>query len=122
MKDFEFTKFKEIDALKNQYQEIGKKLEEEISNLKRERSNLNVKAIGENLEKWCDNEFNATNLVANNNIVWMKDNEVVSGTKADFIYKVYADESHNENNILTSAILEMKSEDPQSTNRQVNKI
>lgn len=98
-------------------------LEEELSNLKRQKSSLNVKLIGEDLEIWCDNEFNASNLVLNDNVEWFKDNKVTDKTKADFIYKVYASNEKLDNELLTSAILEMKSEDPLSNNKQdVNAI
>src|SRR5690554_7837099 len=93
-------------------------LEDELANLRRERSSLTVKRIGEDLETWCDNEFNNQALAGFNNVTWQKDNDVIKGTKADFIYKVYASEEKLENELLTSVILEMKSEDPLAPNKQ----
>lgn len=111
-------KEKEIIEVKSEYEESIRKLNEEIAQLKRERSTLNVKRIGEDLEIWCDNEFNSQNLVGLPNVTWQKDNEVIKGSKADFIYKVYASEEKLENELLTSVVLEMKSEDPNSVNKQ----
>ncbi|HHX78166.1 MAG TPA: DUF2130 domain-containing protein, partial [Acholeplasmataceae bacterium] len=93
-------------------------LEKTIDTLKRDRSSLNVKTIGESLEIWCDNEMQAHNLVMPKNILWQKDNEVVKGGKADFIYKVYATDARLEDELLTSVILEMKSEDPLAKSKQ----
>ena len=50
-----------------------------------------LKNIGEDLETWCDNEYHNQAIAGLDNVSWEKDNEVVGGTKADFIYKVYAD-------------------------------
>lgn len=93
-------------------------LKKRIEDLIRSRSSLSVKAIGEKLEVWCDNEFINNSLVQADNIVWHKDNKLVGGTKADFIYKVYATNEKIESQLLTSAILEMKSEDITSLNKQ----
>ena len=89
--------------------------------LKREKSALNVKNIGEDLEKFCDNEI--SNYMQNGlfNCKWYKDNKVikeegdVKGSKADFIFEIYSDETHSE--LLTSVCLEMKDENPDSVNR-----
>lgn len=99
-------------TIEKTFEEKITELNKAIDNLKRDRSSLTVKDIGESLETWCDNEFNANNLVLPQNITWQKDNEVVKGGKADFVYKVYANSNRLEDELLTSAILEMKSEDP----------
>lgn len=115
----DLLKENEIQKVKNVYEEQIRELENDIARLQRERSSLNVKTIGENLELWCDNEFQNQVLAGLSNVTWEKDNEVVKGHKADFIYKVYASEEKKENELLTSVILEMKSEDPLSENKQV---
>lgn len=116
--NYNLEKQNEKLIIEKQFSEKVNELEKTIDDLNRSRSSLSVKAIGENLETWCDNEFNANNLIQANNIVWYKDNEVVDRTKADFIYKVYATDEKIESQLLTSAILEMKSEDKTSTNKQ----
>ena len=120
-KDLQLKLINQEKELKEHFEEIIRKQESQIEKLTYERASLNVKTQGENLEKWCDNEFNAHNLIQNNNIVWEKANEVIKGSKPDFIYKVYATEEKLESQLLASAVLEMKAEDPTSTNRQTNK-
>lgn len=114
---------KNLLVLTEVHNEERRVFEEEISNLKRARTSLSVKNIGEDLETWCDNEYHNQAIAGLDNVSWEKDNEVVGGTKADFIYKVYADNTKSDGVLLTSAILEMKSEDPNSTNTQdINRI
>ncbi|QTX02839.1 hypothetical protein LFWB_2690 [Candidatus Phytoplasma luffae] len=125
---------KQIQLLTQQYENQIKDLhhKNEISLLKkkqqldfiqRERSNYNTKLIGENLEKWCDNEIQNQLLIADD-ISWYKDNEEINKTKGDFIYKLYYDKQHNKEQILTSALLEMKTEiktnTPNNNNKQKN--
>lgn len=113
----------QVFELTKKYDEEKRALEIEVDNLKRARSSLSVKMIGEDLEAWSDNEYREQNLVGLDNVTWQKDNEVVKGGKADFIYKVYANAEKNEEELLTSVILEMKSEDPTSTSTQdVNRM
>ena len=102
------------------------KREAEIRKLVHEKSALSVKKIGERLELWCNEEYAAYAQSGFVNCTWEKDNDSkkedgdVKGSKADFIFKVYADSEFNDNNLLTSVILEMKSEAPDSVNKKKN--
>ena len=102
------------------------KKDQEIRKLVHEKSALSVKKIGERLELWCNEEYAAYAQTGFVNCTWEKDNDSKKedgeqkGTKADFIFKVYANETFDENNLLTSAILEMKSEAPDSVNKKKN--
>lgn len=102
------------------------KKEQEIRKLVHEKSALSVKKIGERLELWCNEEYAAYAQSGFVNCTWEKDNASlkedgdVKGTKADFIFKVYADSEYTESNLLTSVILEMKSEAPDSVNKKKN--
>ncbi|KAB8121870.1 DUF2130 domain-containing protein ['Cynodon dactylon' phytoplasma] len=106
---------KEIEIQKLIYENEKKRIKleneknQEILKLKLKRSSFNNKIIGENLEKWCDNEIQNQMLILND-ISWQKDNKIIKGSKADFIFKVYRNNNKIENEILTSAILEMKTE------------
>lgn len=84
-------------------------LKNEITKLTLTRSNFNIKLIGENLEKWCNNEIQNQILIMDD-VSWHKDNEIIKGTKGDFIYKLHFNENKKENEILTSALLEIKTE------------
>ncbi len=102
------------------------KREAEIRKLVHEKSALSVKKIGERLELWCNEEYAAYAQSGFVNCTWEKDNDSkkedgdVKGSKADFIFKVYADSEFNDNNLLASVILEMKSEAPDSVNKKKN--
>ena len=98
----------------------------EINELKRERSLRSVKVQGENLELWCNNEVLSYMQNGLKNCTWEKDNLVVKeegenkGSKADFIFKVYSDETHSDETPLASVCMDMKSEDPNSTIKKKN--
>ena len=91
-----------------------------VNQLQNQKSSLNVKMIGENLETICNNEMESYMQNGFFNCTWVKDNTVVKdegetkGSKADYIFKVYATEEHNENELLASVCLDMKDENPDS--------
>ncbi|MDD2493239.1 MAG: DUF2130 domain-containing protein, partial [Bacilli bacterium] len=113
-----------ILAVNQKEKELQKELndqKEEISNLRLTKSLLSVKKIGEELENWCNNEYISYSQSGFYTSSWEKDNVSIKeegefrGTKADYIFKVYATEAKLENELLTSVVCEMKSEDPNST-------
>ena len=123
----------ELEALKKQQEEAlnakDKEIEidkEEISRLNNIKSSLSVKMIGEDLESWCDTEMLSYQQAGLTNCTWDKDNKVVKeegekkGSKADYIYKVYASNEHKPEELLASVCLDMKDEDPNSKNKQTN--
>lgn len=100
--------------------------ENEYNMLQRQRAALNVKQTGEDLEAWCDNEMISYMQNGLFNCTWNKDNIVtkdedeIKGSKADYIFKVYASDSHLEDELLTSVCLDMKDENPDSVNKKKN--
>ena len=125
----EIAKEKELSDLKvklsDDFSEKEKKYLEKISALERLKSSLNVKNIGEDLESWCDREVASYMQNGFTNCTWEKDNRVIKdddetrGSKADFIFKIYADDTHQE--LLTSICMDMKDENPDSKNKKTNK-
>lgn len=121
----------EIDKVTSKFNEEKDKLkrdyDEKIAKLTRDKSVLNSKNIGEDLEVWCDREIRQYMQNGFLNCSWEKDNTVIKnegenkGSKADFIFKIYADEEKTDANFLTSVCLEMKDENPESTNKKTNK-
>ena len=113
-----------VHDLELEYIEKLHEKENEIVRLKNDRTSLHGKMIGEDLEKWCNNEYNAyaqtgfTYCTWNKDTISVKDEGEAKGTKADYIFRVYNDESHKYE--LTSVALEMKSEDPLSKNTKSN--
>ncbi|MEZ0180497.1 DUF2130 domain-containing protein ['Camptotheca acuminata' phytoplasma] len=99
----------EIQKQKNIFDTQIRDKEEEIKKLKRERFD-NIKLLGEELEKWCNNEVEQHQMFILDYVDWFKDNKEEQGHKGDYIYKVYLNENKLETEILTSAMLEMKTE------------
>ena len=76
------------------------KLLDSYNSLRMEKSSHNVKRLGEGLEKWCNDEYQQYSLSGFNHCLWLKDNAAVrddgtrgaGGTKADYIFGVFAND------------------------------
>ena len=127
-KESEITslKDKEIGTLKEEYENKIKEKDEMINLLQRQKASLNIKQTGEDLESWCNNEVISYMQNGLLNCKWIKDNEVIKdegeskGSKADYIFKIYAGEDKNEEDLLTSICMDMKDENPDSVNKKSN--
>ena len=103
-----------------------KEKDDRINEILRQKASLNVKQTGEDLESWCNNEVNGYMQNGLFNCTWTKDNLVVKddgenkGSKADYIFKVFASEEHLDNELLASVCLDMKDENPDSVNKKSN--
>ena len=112
--------------LANVYKTKLHEKEVEIDNLRREKARLNVKQIGEDLETWCNNQVLSYMQNGFKNCTWIKDNQVIrnedeaKGSKADYIFKIYASDIKKDEELLTSICLDMKSENPDSVNKKKN--
>ncbi len=115
---------KTIQELKDKLHES----EEKYSALQRQKGALNIKQTGEDLEAWCNKEAESYMQNGLDNCTWEKDNVVVrndsedKGSKADYIFKVYADQETigQEKSLLASVCMDMKDENPDSTNKKTN--
>ncbi|MGI6787673.1 MAG: DUF2130 domain-containing protein [Acholeplasmataceae bacterium] len=106
----------EKDKLK---EEIAEHLSE-VNKLRLSKDLLNVKMLGENLEKWCEQEFLSSTLNLLPNISFDKDTK--EGNKADFIFRIYLiGAEKTESNELASVTLEMKSESTVAKTKTKNK-
>lgn len=90
--------------------------EREIERIQDMRARLSTKMVGESLERHCEAEFNRLRPTAFPKAYFEKDNEVVGGTKGDFVFRDF-DEDGNE---YISIMFEMKNESETSTNRKTN--
>ena len=90
--------------------------DDEIERLRSQRSRLSVKLIGETLEQHCEMEFNRVRMMAFPNAEFHKDNDVVDGTKGDYVFRE-TDPSGVE---VVSIMFDMKNEDDNSVNRKKN--
>ena len=100
--------------------------ENELNQLKMAKSNLQVKVLGEELERWCNSEYEAFALSGFEDCRWYKDNKAVKdapdqkGTKADYIFEVYANENRLARDLLLSVVCEMKNESPDTKTKTKN--
>ena len=90
--------------------------EREIERIQDMRARLSTKMLGETLEQHCEIEFNRLRPTAFPRAYFEKDNEVVEGTKGDFVFRDF-DEEGNE---IVSIMFEMKNEADDSTHRKTN--
>ena len=111
---------KEFGKEKEELQKVISEQESDLNKLRLSKDSLNVKMLGENLEKWCEQEFVSSTLSMLPNVSFYKDTK--GETKADFIFKVYlSGEEKTEFNELASVTLEMKSEHTVSKTKTKNK-
>ena len=121
-KELEEKHNSELAKLKQELEETQTK----YSQLSLTKSFQNVKTLGEELEKWCTQEYENAAIAGFNNCTWQKDNDVIKengenkGTKADFIFKVFSDTPSKCAYPISSVCLEMKNESNVSTSRKKN--
>ena len=87
--------------------------EDEIERLRSQRARLTTKLIGETLEQHCEMEFNRWRSLGFRNAEFHKDNEVVAGSKGDYIFR----ETGPDGVEVVSIMFEMKSEEDASAER-----
>ncbi len=90
--------------------------DEEIARVKDMKARLSTKMVGESLEQHCEIEFNKLRATAFPRAYFEKDNEVVDGTKGDYVFREL-DEDGTE---VISIMFEMKNESDESTHRHKN--
>ena len=90
--------------------------EREILRIQDMKAQLSTKMLGESLEQHCEIESNRLRPTAFPHAYFEKDNEVIEGTKGDFVFRDF-DEEGNE---IISIMFEMKNEADDSVNRKTN--
>lgn len=133
LKEAELKHQKEVESLKENFNsqlafkdETIREKEDAFLALQRQKAMLNVKQTGEDLESWCNNEVRSYMQNGLTNCSWTKDNDVVcdegedKGSKADYIFKVYANSHLKDSELLASVCLDMKDENPDSKNKKTN--
>ncbi len=90
--------------------------QDEIDRLRDQRVRLTTKLIGESLEQHCEMEFNRWRATAFQNVEFHKDNEVIGGSKGDYVYR-----EDDENGVeVLSIMFEMKTEEETTTHHHKN--
>ncbi|MCR5566473.1 MAG: DUF2130 domain-containing protein [Clostridiales bacterium] len=93
------------DLLDEHKRELADK-DAEIERLQNYKLKQSTKMIGESLEIYCKNEFDAVRMMAFRNAYFEKDNDDKEGSKADFVYREEAEDGTP----LLSITFEMKNE------------
>lgn len=125
-KNHDLTLEAKLNKQKLELDEELRSLENELNALKLQKSVLNVKVMGEELEAWCDREYQSHAVGGFDNCRWLKDNIVLrdegddKGTKADYIFRVYANEERKEKDELVAVCCEIKSESPTAIHKKSN--
>ena len=92
--------------------------EDEIERLRNQRARLSTKLVGETLEQHCEMEFNRWRSLGFRDAEFHKDNEVVGGSKGDYVFR----ETTPDDVEVVSIMFEMKNEEDGSSsgNRHKN--
>ncbi len=106
----------EILRLKQEQNTLLKQKDEQIEFYKNLKAQTSVKLLGETLEQHCLNSFNAIRAQSYPRAYFEKDNEVVEGSKGDFVFKNY-DEFKTE---YISIEFEMKNESDVTATKHKN--
>ena len=103
-------------SLKDSYEGRLKDKDEQIAYYKDFKARQSTKMIGESLEQHCLTEFNRVrNLFSN--CTFEKDNDARTGSKGDFIFRCFVDDSDEE---LVSIMFEMKNEADKTATKHKN--
>ena len=96
--------------------EIIRMKDEEIALRKEMKIKLSTKMVGETLEQHCENQFNTLRATAFPNAYFEKDNDVVEGSKGDYVYREL-----DENGVeIISIMFEMKNENDETKTKKKN--
>ena len=88
-----------------------------LERLRNQRARLTTKLIGETLEQHCEMEFNRWRSLGFRGAEFHKDNEVVDGSKGDYIFRELTPDGVE----VVSIMFEMKSEEDASAARSRHK-
>lgn len=97
--------------------ELIKYKDEEIARVKEMKARLSTKMVGESLERHCDTEFNKIRATAFPHAYFEKDNDVVDGTKGDFVFRETDPATGEE---VVSIMFEMKNENDETRTKHKN--
>ncbi len=101
--------------LKDQYEAAIRLKDEEIERIKDFKSKLSTKALGESLEKYCENQFNAIRTAAFPGAYFEKDNDARTGSKGDYIFRECVEGCE-----ILSIMFDMKTEADETSSKHKN--
>lgn len=107
----------EVKQLQEQHELEKKMLEREVDFYKDLKTLMSTKMLGETLEQHCALEFEQKLRAFYPNAYFEKDNDVVGGTKGDFVFRDYAEDGTLE---YISIMFEMKNESDTTSTKHRN--
>ncbi len=108
-------KEQELSSLRTQMTEQLKALQEQVAYYKDMKLRLSTKMVGETLEQHCATEFARIRPLFPN-AYFEKDNEVIEGTKGDFVFRDKSDDGVE----YISIMFEMKNENDETATKHKN--
>lgn len=123
----ELDKTKYNGELKEALDKLDKSKQTEIDNLKAQldkatdyKLKMNVKDLGEDLEQYCENKFNAIRANTYPNAYFEKDSDTkVNNEKGDYIFRDYVGEGEEKTEFI-SIMFDMKNEDDTAKTKHKN--
>ncbi len=103
--------------LKEHHAHEVKDREDEIERLRSMKAKQSVKMLGETLEQHCETEFENVRAMGFHQAYFEKDNEVVNGSKGDYVFRDHDDDGTE----FVSIMFEMKNEADDSVHKHRNK-
>jgi len=103
-------------SITEKYEIILKEKDGQIAYYKDFKAKQSVKGAGEDLEQYCQDEFNRLRATAFKKAYFEKDNDIKEGTKGDYIYRDYDDEG----NEIISIMFDMKTEFDETATKKKN--
>lgn len=107
-------KANQLSTQKSLYENRLKIAQDQVDYYKDLKAKMSTKMVGETLEQHCNTEFNRVRPIFPN-AYFEKDNEVVDGTKGDFIFRDYDDGTE-----YVSIMFEMKNEADETASKHKN--
>ena len=114
LKDKEFAL--EKNNLEQRHKDEIKMMQGEVERYKEFKTKTSVKLLGESLEQHCLMSFNQVRMNSYPRATFIKDNDVVEGTKGDFVFRDFTEDGAE----LISIMFEMKNESDVSTTKHKN--
>lgn len=106
----------EKSGLEKQHEKELKLKQDEVDYYKDLKAKTSVKLLGESLEQHCLMSFNQVRMNSYPRATFIKDNDVVEGTKGDFVFRDFTEDGAE----LISIMFEMKNESDFSTTKHKN--
>ena len=103
------------EKLKAKDEQIAER-DREIERIRDMKAKLSTNMLGESLEQHCEIAFNQLRMTAFPHAYFEKDNDVIGGTKGDYIFR----ESGEDGTEFISIMFEMKNEDDTGTRHKKN--